>query len=75
MQLASEQEAHAFHRSLASEVEENRMFHLDQANDMQENKGFRSQQMCALQQAKDRQVWKVVKEEGKSPNIREWIKQ
>ena len=64
MQLASEQAAHGFRRLLTAEIEENRIHRLQLAADVHENVYFRTQQTLALQHAQDREIQKILRNEG-----------
>jgi hypothetical protein len=65
LRLASEQEAHSFRRLLTSEIEKNRLLRQKHEADMQQNKDFRTQQSLIYSQTRNRQVQKLIKEEGK----------
>jgi len=64
LQLASEQAAHDFRCLLTAEIKENRMHRLQLTADIQENKHFRAQQSLALRNAQDREIQKILRNEG-----------
>jgi translation elongation factor EF-G len=64
IKLASEQAAYKFRQLQMIETQENQVFRLQQSAEVEENRRFRSQQTSALAETQDRQVQKLVKEEG-----------
>ena len=69
IKLASEQAAHDIRHLQMIEFEENKLHRQEQAYEVMANKDFRSQQAFALQQGNERQIQKLIKEEGKAPNF------
>jgi hypothetical protein len=66
LQLASEKATRSFRRLLTAEIEENRIHRLQLAADIQENKDFLTQQTLALRYAQDREIQKILRNEGTS---------
>ena len=67
IKLASEQAEHEFRQLQIIETRENQVFRLLQSMEAEENRCFRSQQISFLAQTRDRQVQKIVMEEGNIP--------
>ena len=72
IKLASEQAEHEFRQLQIIETRENQVFRLLQSMEAEENRCFRSQQISFLVQTRDRQVQKIVMEEGNMPKARYW---